>query len=633
MNIKCMIDKTYYNSKPTGADIGTIQNRLKATDITIKDLAKELIEGASFRPSFLMGKKETDWISQQIFALDFDNGTTIDEELNRCRELNILPIFAYTSFSHSKEHHKFRLVFCMDSIINDYDTAKQIQSILMGLFNKSDKQCSNIGRLYFGGRELVYKGYDNVIDYKNMLTMYSDILYDIRLGVLGVQDKDNIYNINSIVYPKNPLTDNKDMNYNIQAIREHNIVYLKTILDINNDTLIFETQQQFLDYIFKIDLPQLLGIDNPRNFKCLFHNDNNPSANIFNDKETGNYIYKCNSASCGVAYNIIGVIERLGNFKSRPKTYKFIKDLFNLEIMETDWQKEQKEILIENLKAIHNGELELNCPQAYKNNKRILRYLEQMHLIALDNVYNEKLTDDDGNVVFFASVRYIAKKLNISPNSLGKISDKLVVLSYHQLLNKLDDVEIPESLLDKSKHINAKEKNDNYKRVNYFSIPSYTYNLYNEIEEQGIKWKDNNYTMKGVSREMFFRAEGKEVADELYPQYKKITTKDGREINRTTSKASDERTNEIAIIIINMINDKGYAIEKDVIEILESKYNKTFAQTQFKRSLQEILDNYDLHRVRANKQIKKDLGITNEGYPFLLQKTIKKGEFYNGKYN
>ena len=36
MNIKCMIDKTYYNSKPTGTDIGTIQNRLKATDITIK---------------------------------------------------------------------------------------------------------------------------------------------------------------------------------------------------------------------------------------------------------------------------------------------------------------------------------------------------------------------------------------------------------------------------------------------------------------------------------------------------------------------------------------------------------------------------------------------------------------------
>ena len=244
-----------------------------------------------------------------------------------------------------------------------------------------------------------------------------------------------------------------------------------------------------------------------------------------------------------------------------------------------------------------------------------------MHLIALDNIYNDKLTDDDGNVVFFASRSYIANKLDISSNSLGKISDKLVVLAYHKLLNKLDDVEIPESLLDKSKHINAKEKNENYKRINYFSIPSYTYNLYTEIEEQGKQWKDNNYTMKGVSREMFFRVEGKEVADDLYPQYKKITTKDGREINRTTSKASDERTDEIASIIMDMINHNGYAIENEIVEVLQEKYNKTFAHTQLKRSLQEILDNYDLQRVRANKQIKEDLGITNNnGYPFLLLK-------------
>ena len=111
MNIKCMIDKVYYKDKPQGKEIGLIQNRLRAIDITIEDLAKELIGGASFRPSFLLGKKENGWSSQQVFALDFDNNTTIDEELHRCKELNILPVFAYTSFSHTEEHHKFRLVF------------------------------------------------------------------------------------------------------------------------------------------------------------------------------------------------------------------------------------------------------------------------------------------------------------------------------------------------------------------------------------------------------------------------------------------------------------------------------------------------------------------------------------------
>ena len=136
MNIKCMVDKTYYNNKPTGAEVGAIQNRLKATDITIKDLAKELVVGCSFRPAFLNGKSNDDWISQQIIALDFDKDTTIDEELNRCKELNILPSFGYTSFSHTKNHHKFRLVFVLDKEVIDIETMNNIISIFKGLFEK-----------------------------------------------------------------------------------------------------------------------------------------------------------------------------------------------------------------------------------------------------------------------------------------------------------------------------------------------------------------------------------------------------------------------------------------------------------------------------------------------------------------
>ena len=71
----------------------------------------------------------------------------------------------------------------------------------MGLFNKSDKQCSNIGRLYFGGRDLVYEDYDNMIDYKNMLTVYDDILSNNKLGVLGVPNIINIIYIIFIRYP------------------------------------------------------------------------------------------------------------------------------------------------------------------------------------------------------------------------------------------------------------------------------------------------------------------------------------------------------------------------------------------------------------------------------------------------
>ena len=143
-----MLDKTSYNNKPQGIEIAKITNRLEKSqvEIDINELADYLIHGCTFKPSVLNGKKETDWMEQQLFALDFDENTTIQEELNRCVELNILPCFGYTSFSHTPEHHKFRLVFCANETITEYDTAKQLQLTLMNIFNNCDEKCKNLSK-------------------------------------------------------------------------------------------------------------------------------------------------------------------------------------------------------------------------------------------------------------------------------------------------------------------------------------------------------------------------------------------------------------------------------------------------------------------------------------------------------
>ncbi len=369
----------------------------------------------------------------------------------------------------------------------------------------------------------------------------------------------------------------------------------------------------------EINLADLLEIKYPNSFRCLFHDDKNPSASIYQNQE-GVYLYKCNSGKCGVSYNIIGVIEKLANFKSRPKTYKFIKDIFNLDISETEWQKEQKEILLENLKVLYDGELEENCLQASKNISGIKHYLERLHIIAMNNIYNENLTDNEGNVVFFASADYICKQMGISPNSLNKVSQRIVALAYHKLLNKLDDSEIPDQFLKKSQAINI-NNGIKYSHINWFSIPSYTVNKFPEIRERGEQWKENKYTMKGISREMFFRAEGLEVANELYPQRKKVTENiDGQMIvvDRTTTKVSNIRTDDIVKSIQYLISEYGYANENAIVETLRSKYAYITTQIQIKKSLKEILDSYNLKRIRANKKIKEQYGIISKGYPFII---------------
>ncbi|MEA4987903.1 MAG: hypothetical protein VB095_07570 [Anaerovorax sp.] len=661
MKIKCVIDKVNFKEKPEGAKTGAIINRMtidKATEYSIEEIQHSILEGKTIRPSYCGGSEET-WKSQQMFFIDIDNKPaktkgmtdkeyellideyiksdkykTYEQVIDKCKSIELVPNFVYTSFNHKPEHHKMRLVFILDKNITDCETAKKVQLCLMDSIGGVDEQCKNLNRIYYAGREIVFNS-GNIINTDKLIELSKNISINkpskpckSKHVEKSPPNNNRIYNNSYIIrgtktqdIVKSTVTE--DDNYNIKAIANRDVEYLKK--KINHPHIIFQNNQEFCDYIFKeIDLGELLEIGYPTSFRCLFHDDNNPSASIFKNNE-GYWIYNC--FGCGVSYNLLGVIEVLGKFKSRPKAYKFIRDIFNLEIQETDWQKEQKEILLENLKVLTNGELERNCPQAYKNISRNIKYLQQLILIAMDNVYNEKLTDNDDNVLFYASNKFIAKQLNINPNNSKEISKKTALMAYHKLLNKVDDNEANEDMLKRSKaiNINSTDKNSKYRHVNYYSIPSYNNMLFSEIEQRGQQWKENSYTIKGVSREMFYRAEGLEVANELYPQYKKVTeTVDGKKlvVDRSTTKSSDERTNNIAVAINELIEEYGYATERGIVERLRVNYAYIITEVQIKKSLTELLDIYGWVRVRANKEIKSKYNVDAEGYPFLIVKNI-----------
>lgn len=164
MKIKLMFDNHRYISKPTAQEAGAIQNRIAQAEMTIEELAHALSSGATFKPALLKGRKSTDWISQQLFALDFDEGTTIEEELTKCKECDIIPVFGYTSFSHTEEQHKFRLVFCMDKVITDIEERNNIQSWFSNTFDKSDQVAVDPGRMFYGGKRLIEGNYNSRIE-------------------------------------------------------------------------------------------------------------------------------------------------------------------------------------------------------------------------------------------------------------------------------------------------------------------------------------------------------------------------------------------------------------------------------------------------------------------------------------
>lgn len=244
--IKCMYFNHRFNEKPQGKQCGWVQKSMGQTDITIDSLAEALSHGASFKPGVLQGgMKAEHWVQQQLFGLDFDNGTRIDEAYNKVVSLGIIPCFMYTTFSHKEEHHKFRMIFCSDEVITDGAIRDKLQATLMGIIGGIDEVCFNRDRLFFGGKgkEVLYPSYDSRIHAQAILEKYWNEDYEQYISnakgkvkkkcPAAVRDKGDTNKEDRHTYE----------NLNVKAIKEHDAEFLKKVLA--HEAVEFETKNEF----------------------------------------------------------------------------------------------------------------------------------------------------------------------------------------------------------------------------------------------------------------------------------------------------------------------------------------------------------------------------------------------------
>lgn len=144
-----------HSVKPTNISVESVNTKTER-EVTLVELASIICQpnGSTWCPAIFNGTRKNDnWIQQQAFALDFDNGTTPDEVIATLLSYGIIPNMVYGSFSDTVEHRKFRLVLVLDTIINNSDVAKWIIIQLMNLFGqKADKACKDLSRMFFGSK-------------------------------------------------------------------------------------------------------------------------------------------------------------------------------------------------------------------------------------------------------------------------------------------------------------------------------------------------------------------------------------------------------------------------------------------------------------------------------------------------
>ena len=360
-SVRVNLDIKSYTSKPTGFEIGVISKRIveHPVEIDIKAFANEIVKGKTFTPASFKSKdgkqrrSNENWESQQILALDFDEGLTLEEACNDEFFLE-KAAFLYTTFSHTKEQHKFRVVFVIDEPLTDYKELELIMEFLFERYPFADKACKDGSRLFFGGKEVKPFNYDNrlsVDEYINK-TPLQDIKSNLNMSV---------NTLSVLETPK--LKNNFYLNNNVENIKNRNIQALQEALIIQPTTL---SKNEVLDYLKKQDLREFLGIEGNSNFIDIFHDESNPSASIFkSSKDNGYWLYKCHSQSHPFSGTIEYVVQHLLDC-TMDEAIAFLVQVYSIEIYESKAIKEYKGSIEDYKKLLVSEELKDVHPNFYK---------------------------------------------------------------------------------------------------------------------------------------------------------------------------------------------------------------------------------------------------------------------------
>lgn len=606
--IEIMLDNKEYKRKPVN-DTGAISERIKSsvTTLTIRELAEAVQNGKTFMPAKLIRKdgvlkrSKNNWYSQQVVALDFDNDITLQTALND-EFIRSNAVFLYTTFSHSEELNKFRVVFVLDKVITKYSDFECVMSCLLAKFPQADKSCKDGSRLFYGGLEVYW------FDEGNRLDSQSCIKESLEW------DKKNNLSMSHLKPPASPKkketlkTISKMRNIsNIELIKNKDVQGMKQIVSIEQITL---RQLEIEGYLKQVNLPEYLGIQHYRSFNDIFHDEENPSSSIFMvSSGTGHWLYKCFSSSSPFLGSIVEVTAKIQD-SSRVEALKFLCDVYEISNVNPEAIEQHKQQYHKYIEYLASDRLKDEYPKLYE---LLTRGKSLSALVRLLFYVGNNVSDEESiRTIAFHKVDTYAKALGISKSSMGR---KINIFTFFRFMIKLDDSEIEDVLLKK---LEQKKKLNSYSyRSSVYEFPILNTEQLNEMENLATVWLDNGLSIKTVTYEGIYRSFGKEEAERCFPQDK----------GKVISDVHDDNVTELHRVIMEQVNERGWTTKKDIIDAV--KFNggngKMKKEDVLKTSLKEILDSYGLEYVPLNKILKEQMNITVEdmslrSFPKIIRK-------------
>lgn len=382
--------------------------------------------------------------------------------------------------------------------------------------------------------------------------------------------------------------------------KESHRVYSSPVIQYE-DLIPFLKQQDLISYL---SIDAKLNV----NFKCIFHNDNNPSAVIKNNG--GYYKYFCNSPTCichndGKGMDIIDIVKIKENCDTSTAIRKLV-EYFHIELEDSTWINEQSKKFETNMMLLSQlGERKDEFP----NLNRIIRFgiplLMDILEIGKENIIT-RFFSTNGESIFFFSNRYLAGKRNKSVVNINKYINLFCTLG---LLNKIPYKQVNQRLRAMAVQIS---KDNAQNGISFYTVPDYN-EAFKTADERAAIMLQYKFSIKGMSKKYLENCFGEEFANQIYL------------VNVKDSEKSKIIRDAIEAFILQQIKTYGY-FTKDMIMYYKLKVDNHYIrhgvkEYEFRKVLPDIIQKYDLIYVKVNKNINQKLGIDTKKY-VLIQRSL-----------
>ncbi|MFK3939737.1 hypothetical protein ACI2JA_19700 [Alkalihalobacillus sp. NPDC078783] len=606
--VRLMMDNWAFTKKPTGDDVKGIQARIvnKEVEIPVSQLARSLSNGYTIGAGVLKkGSKKNhkdNYKRQEIVMLDFDSGEFTIDQAKADPFLQANAAFMYLTFSHMPDKHRFRVVMILDKPCYDIEQYKQFyENIIMNRYSVKndkgevvryliDKKGAEGTRLFYGGHS------QHMFNYSNRLKLDRGVLSDPEEGT-------SIY----IGHPKPPKQLNQESN--ITLIKNRNINALIEAIDTEPHQV--HTVEEARNYIKQQDLAHYLGFEH-YNLLDIFHNEDSPSASIYKaNTGTGHWLYKCHSESHEFVGNIMTVTERLLNC-SALQARQFLQEVYQVEILESDLQKQVKEEIEEFKALLRSDDLETMYPNFYKLMSKN-GYLQEFYVLL--DIFKEFVPSDIGNygdeefrLLMHYSMGTLSKRFN---KGLTTTKQRMGFFTFFRMIYKLPESEVPPNLLAIQK---ARQEKTRVKYINStYQLPLHGYQFFTELDVACKDWMDRGMTNKSINRDGILRNYGESEANRVFPQTSK----------EKIPEMNDEIVSYLEETGLHAIHNKGWTTQNEMIEKTKLYFRgqHNYKVNMIKNCIGAFLEKYDLRFIQCSKAIKEKYKITEDqlnGFPKLI---------------